>query len=113
VTHARAPWIPALLCALAACGSASLPPDPGDDHPVACVSWDEARACAAWLAARTGAGYRLLTEAEWANGFDRTTMSRYAGMDTSAYPHFDPMECSDGRVNTSPVGSLAVSTFDR
>jgi formylglycine-generating enzyme required for sulfatase activity len=28
-------------------------------------------------------------------------------MDTSAYPTFDPLPCSDGWLNTAPVGSLA------
>ncbi len=34
------------------------------DAPVACVSWRDARAYAEWLAARTGAGYRLAKAAE-------------------------------------------------
>ena len=36
-----------------------------DNHPVVCVSWNDARAYAAWLSARTGGRYRLPTEAEW------------------------------------------------
>ncbi len=36
-----------------------------DDHPVACVSWDEAQAYVKWLSKKSGVGYRLLTEAEW------------------------------------------------
>ena len=43
--------------------------DPGftqtDDHPVVCVSWNNARAYAKWLSGKTGHNYRLLTEAEW------------------------------------------------
>ena len=37
----------------------------GDFHPVLCVSWDDARAYAAWLAEKTGKPYRLPSEAEW------------------------------------------------
>jgi formylglycine-generating enzyme required for sulfatase activity len=37
----------------------------GDDHPAVCVSWDDAKSYADWLAQKTGRKYRLLTEAEW------------------------------------------------
>ena len=36
-----------------------------DRHPVTCVSWDDAQAYVSWLSRRTGAAYRLPTEAEW------------------------------------------------
>lgn len=43
--------------------------DPGypqaGDHPVTCVSWDDARAYAAWLSARTGLHYRLPAHPDW------------------------------------------------
>ena len=44
--------------------------DPGfkqaDDHPVTCVSWEDAQAYIAWLRNETRRdSYRLLTEAEW------------------------------------------------
>jgi formylglycine-generating enzyme required for sulfatase activity len=38
---------------------------PFDDDPVACVSWDDAFAYAAWLSQKTKHRYRLLSEAEW------------------------------------------------
>jgi formylglycine-generating enzyme required for sulfatase activity len=115
--------------------------DPGfvqaGDHPVACVNWDEAQAYVAWLNTQTDGGYRLLTEVEWeyvarggakqnlvypwgndaakgcpfANVFDRTMMKTYAGMDTSGYKVFDPMDCDDGLLNTAPVGSLQPNSF--
>ena len=37
-----------------------------DRHPVVYVSWDDAQAYVSWLSRRTGATYRLPTEAEWA-----------------------------------------------
>jgi formylglycine-generating enzyme required for sulfatase activity len=115
--------------------------DPGfaqaGNHPVACVSWEEAQAYVAWLNAQTSGGYRLLTETEWeyvarggatqnfvypwgndaargcpfANIFDRTAMKKYAAIDTSGYKVFDPMGCDDGVLNTSPVGSLQPNAF--
>jgi formylglycine-generating enzyme required for sulfatase activity len=36
-----------------------------DQHPVVCVSWEDAMSYAHWLAEETGEPYRLLTEAEW------------------------------------------------
>jgi formylglycine-generating enzyme required for sulfatase activity len=37
----------------------------GPHHPVVCITWQDARDYAAWLATRTGHPYRLLYEAEW------------------------------------------------
>ena len=43
--------------------------DPGfpqtDRHPVMCVSWADAQEYVSWLSRRTGASYRLPSEAEW------------------------------------------------
>lgn len=36
-----------------------------DDHPVTCISWQDASDYAAWLAKKTGKAYRLPSEAEW------------------------------------------------
>ena len=36
-----------------------------DDHPVVCVTWDDAKAYVKWLSEETGKKYRLLSEAEW------------------------------------------------
>lgn len=109
----------------------------GGNHPVACVSYEEAQAYIIWLNGRTRGGYRLLTEAEWeyvarggatqnlvypwgddaalgcpfANVFDRTALAKYAGVDTTGYKVFDPMGCEDGVLNTSPVGSLQPNGF--
>src|SRR5262249_51384102 len=36
-----------------------------DEHPVVCVSWDDAVAFCNWLSNQEGTKYRLPTEAEW------------------------------------------------
>jgi formylglycine-generating enzyme required for sulfatase activity len=37
----------------------------GDDHPMVCVSWNDAKEFCAWLGRKDGRAYRLPTEAEW------------------------------------------------
>jgi formylglycine-generating enzyme required for sulfatase activity len=37
----------------------------GNNHPVVCVSWDDAIAYASWLNTKIGRNYRLPSEAEW------------------------------------------------
>jgi formylglycine-generating enzyme required for sulfatase activity/tRNA A-37 threonylcarbamoyl transferase component Bud32 len=91
--------------------------DPGfaqtDRDPVVCVSWDDAKAYAAWLSQVTGKSYRLPGEAEWEYAARAgTTTARWWG---------DPI--GDGNANcagcgskwdsksTSPVGSFRPNPF--
>ena len=91
-----------------------------DDHPVVCVSWNDAMAYVDWLSQQTGKTYRLPTEAEWeyaaragtttarywgddpdkgcsfANGADQTAKAQFSG--------WPIMECQDRYVYTAPVG---------
>jgi len=39
--------------------------DQTDEHPVTCVSWQDAKDYVTWLARKTGRAYRLPSEAEW------------------------------------------------
>jgi sulfatase modifying factor 1 len=105
--------------------------DPGfaqtADHPVACVSWNDAVAYATWLSAKTGHHYRLPSASEWeyaaragsdaqlpwspglqaacenANVADRSAARRY--------PKWSVFACKDGFVNTAPVGSFKANAF--
>jgi formylglycine-generating enzyme required for sulfatase activity len=109
--------------------------DPGfaqdDEHPVVCVSWHDAQAYVDWLRARTGRSYRLLSEAEWeyvaragttstypwgpsadtgcedANLGDTTFRKKYGAI-VQGYP---TALCSDGWLNTAPVGSYRANAF--
>lgn len=99
-----------------------------DDHPVVCVSWNDAQAYVGWLNGQVpDAGYRLLSEAEWEylaragsttaypwgpsvhdgcaymNGVDRTVLSKY--------PDWEVAACDDGALNTAPVGSYRPNAF--
>ncbi len=84
-----------------------------DDHPVACVSWDDAQAYVKWLSKETGKSYRLPTEAEW----EYAARSGKEG----AYPWGRSIGknnancsgdlCGDKFEYTSPVGSFAANSF--
>lgn len=96
-----------------------------DDHPVACVSYDDAAAYAAWLSGTTGKTYRLPRDAEWhyvagaggadtalkagadqcrvANGADETAKETFTSWTAAA--------CKDGHTFTAPAGSFAANAW--
>ena len=100
--------------------------DPGfrqtSRDPALCVSWDDAQAYVAWLSARTGHDYRLLSAAEWEYAARGGTSSRwyweseseqcgYAnGADEST--HFGwRTGCDDGQPRSAPAGSYGANAF--
>jgi formylglycine-generating enzyme required for sulfatase activity len=84
---------------------------PSDQHPLVCVSWEDAKAYAQWLATKTGKPYRLLSEAEWEYAARAsTTTSRFWGNDAgkAACEYANVYWCGAkgtaqvGRVNNKP-----------
>ncbi len=98
-----------------------------DNHPVACISYNDAKAFADWLARETGQKFRLPSESEWeyaaragsqsdysfgsrkealcrhGNGADQTAKTQYTAWTTN--------NCEDGYVYTAPVGSFQANSF--
>ena len=99
----------------------------GEEHPVVCVNWKDAKAYVRWLSRETGEAYRLLSESEWeyvarahtitsrhwddseigqcrySNGADRSAKSQFSGWTVAS--------CDDGYVHTAPVGSFGSNGF--
>jgi len=114
--------------------------DPGfaqsDDHPVVCVSFEDATAYVDWLAKQTGKPYRLLSDAEWRYAARAgTTTRRYWGgtqadwrdseqqaceyanvgdrRGKAKHPSWtwQTFDCDDGYAETAPVGRYKPNAF--
>lgn len=101
----------------------------GDDHPVVCLDWHDARAYAAWLTKKTGHTYRLLSEAEYEYVTRAGTTTAYwwgddpgracehvngADLDAKAEPYLDYWtvnDCHDGHAYTASVNSFKPNPF--
>lgn len=102
-------------------------PQGNENHPVVCVSWNDAQAYVKWLNDNTKGRYRLPTEAEWeyaARGGASTARywgevsllaCRYGNVAdrTAKEKHQDWTihECSDGYAETAPVHSFQANGF--
>jgi formylglycine-generating enzyme required for sulfatase activity/predicted Ser/Thr protein kinase len=98
-----------------------------DNHPVTCVSWEDATAYTRWLAGKTEKKYRLLSESEWEYvARAGTTSSRSWGdspdsactsanvADMSAgdtYQDWKIHECKDRFTHTAPAGEFEANAF--
>ncbi len=100
-----------------------------DEHPVVCVSWNDAVAFCDWLSKKEGKTYRLPTEAEWEyacragtttryyNGDDPEGLANVANVADATYKAKVPnaaawgIKASDGYAFTSPVGRFKPNAF--
>ncbi|MBL8642625.1 MAG: formylglycine-generating enzyme family protein [Rhodospirillaceae bacterium] len=99
-----------------------------DDHPVTCVSWDDAQAYVKWLSEQTNKRYRLPSESEWEYaarggqnkrrfwGDDPADGCAYANIydltARRAYPlSWTHVTCADGFADLAPVASLLPNAY--
>ena len=88
-------------------------------RPVINVNWENARAYAAWLSRETGAGYRLLSEAEWeyVARAGTTTAFHFGGTISASQANYDGDYTYGGgrkgqyRERTVAVGRFAPNAF--
>ena len=101
----------------------------GDQHPVVCVSWNDATAYTQWLTKQTKRSYRLPTEAEWEIAARAGTKTlRYWGDDNDNKKACDyanvadqaskdkynwsfTFSCNDSYTETAPVGMFTANQW--
>lgn len=84
-----------------------------DNHPVTCVSWEDARAYVEWLSSETGQEYRLPTEVEWEYAARAGSSSRYAWGNAVGRRRANCATCESrwAGQTTAPAGAFAANAF--
>jgi hypothetical protein len=94
-----------------------------DEHPVVCVTWNDAKAFCDWLGSKENVAYRLPTEAEWEyacragttfpyfTGNDERSLQGHAHISNLATAAANPLivvsaDWNDGFPFTAPVGQF-------
>ena len=102
--------------AFASATARAQPDDKGwgrGNRPVINVSWEDARAYAAWLSAQTGKKYRLPSEAEWEYAARAGNSAHFAWGADVGRNKANCQGCGsqwDGK-QTAPVGSFPANAF--
>jgi formylglycine-generating enzyme required for sulfatase activity len=82
------------------------------DHPVINMSWSDAKEYVTWLSKKTGATYRLPTEAEWEYAARGGTSTPFWWGRSVGAQHANCKECGTGKSQrTLPVGSYKPNPF--
>lgn len=101
------------------------------EHPVVCVTWNDANAYIDWLSKETGQSYMLPSEAVWEYaaraGTDESRYWEATGSEACLFANISDLKraeihnlnagannifsCNDGFVHTSPVGSFQENNF--
>ena len=84
-----------------------------EEHPVVCVTWEDAQAYVAWLSRESGAPYRLLSEAEWEYVARAGSETAYGWGDAIGENRANCRGCGSRWDNegTAPVGSFQANGF--
>jgi hypothetical protein len=77
-----------------------------DDHPVVCISWQDAKAYVDWLSRQTGEPYRLPTQQEWMHVAQAIVVATGCGGG-----NFSTESCDDGYANTAPVARFPATRY--
>jgi formylglycine-generating enzyme required for sulfatase activity len=86
-----------------------------DNHPVVCVSWDDARAYCKWLSYKKGLSFKLPTEAHWEKAARGTDSRKYPWGNNEpdeTLTNFDNKIGKTSKVGSYPDGASPYGLLD-